>query len=205
MDCAGSGMTDYNNDTMEIARLVNHFLIAMPAMDDPNFSRTLTYVCEHNADGAMGIIVNRPFGMSVGDLFGRVGIPLMEGEPEQRFAGLPVYSGGPVQTDRGFVLHRKTQPWQSSLKVTDDIALTSSRDILQAMGSTGEPKEALISLGYAGWTAGQLEWELAQNLWLTVEADEHILFGLPTEERLAAAMQRLGVDFANLSEVAGHA
>ena len=205
VDCAGSGMTDYNNGIMEIARLVNHFLIAMPAMDDPNFSRTLTYVCEHNADGAMGIIVNRPFGMSVGDLFGRVGIPLTEGEPEQRFAGLPVYSGGPVQTDRGFVLHRKTQPWQSSLKVTDDIALTSSRDILQAMGSTGEPKEALISLGYAGWTAGQLEWELAQNTWLTVEADEHILFGLPTEERLAAAMQRLGVDFANLSEVAGHA
>lgn len=190
---------------MEITRLVNHFLIAMPAMDDPNFSRTLTYICEHNAEGAMGIVVNRPLEMNVGELFERVGIPLATGEAEWPFANQPVHAGGPVHPDRGFVLHRKAQPWQSTLKITDDIALTSSRDILQSMGSNGEPHEALISLGYAGWGAGQLEWELAQNTWLTVEADEHILFDLPTEERLAAAMKRLGVDFANLSEVAGHA
>ncbi len=190
---------------MEITCLVNHFLIAMPAMADPNFSRTLTYVCEHNAHGAVGIVINRTLDMRLGDLFNRVGIPLEEGEPEQRFAGLPVYAGGPVQTDRGFVLHRTARQWQSSLKVTDEIALTSSRDILQAMGSTGEPSEVLITLGYAGWTAGQLEWELAQNTWLTIEADAHILFELPTEDRLAAAMQQLGVNFANLSEVAGHA
>jgi putative transcriptional regulator len=190
---------------MEITRLVNHFLIAMPAMADPNFSRTLTYICEHNAEGAMGIVVNRPLEMNVGELFERVGISLVAGEPEQRFAQQPILAGGPVHADRGFVLHRKAQPWQSTLKITDDIALTSSRDILQAMGSSGEPREALISLGYAGWGAGQLEWELAQNAWLTVEADGHILFDLPAEERFAAAMKRLGVDFANLSEVAGHA
>lgn len=190
---------------MEITRLVNHFLIAMPAMDDPNFSRTLTYICEHNAEGAMGIVVNRPLEMNIGELFERVGIPLATGEAEWPFVSQPVHAGGPVHPDRGFVLHRKTQPWQSTLKITDDIALTSSRDILQAMGSSGEPHAALISLGYAGWGAGQLEWELAQNAWLTVEADEHILFDLPAEERLVAAMKRLGVDFANLSEVAGHA
>ena len=103
------------------------------------------------------------------------------------------------------MLHRPAGQWQSSLNVRDGIALTSSRDILQAMGSTGEPAEVLVSLGYAGWTAGQLEWELSQNAWLTVEADIDIIFDLPPEERLPAAMQLLGVDFANLSEVAGHA
>lgn len=190
---------------METVSLANHFLIAMPAMVDPNFSRTLTYICEHNPDGALGIIVNRPTEMSLGNLFERVDIELGAGEPQQRFGALPVYFGGPVQTDRGFVLHRPAGQWQSSLTVNDEIALTSSRDILQLMGSSGEPSEVLVSLGYAGWSAGQLEWELAQNAWLTVEADPEIIFALPPEERLPAAMQRLGVDFANLSEVAGHA
>ena len=190
---------------METVSLANHFLIAMPAMADPNFSRTLTYICEHNADGAIGIIVNRPMDMNLAGLFDRVSIPLEDEQAEARFAGLPVYFGGPVQTDRGFVLHRPGGQWQSSLNVSDQIALTSSRDILQAMGASGEPAEALVSLGYAGWSAGQLEWELAQNAWLTVGADPQILFELPPEERLAAAMQLLGVDFANLSEVAGHA
>jgi putative transcriptional regulator len=191
--------------TMETVSLANHFLIAMPAMVDPNFSRTLTYVCEHNADGAIGIIINRPIDMKLAGLFDRVGIPLEDPLAESRFAALPVYFGGPVQTDRGFVLHRPTGQWQSSLSVSERIGLTSSRDILQSMGSTGEPAEVLVSLGYAGWTAGQLEWELAQNAWLTVEADLDIIFVLPPEERLAAAMQLLGVDFANLSDVAGHA
>ena len=143
--------------------------------------------------------------MNLAGLFDRVSIPLEDEQAEARFAGLPVYFGGPVQTDRGFVLHRPAGQWQSSLNVSDDIALTSSRDILQAMGSSGEPGEVLVSLGYAGWTAGQLEWELAQNSWLTVEADAAILFDVPPEERLPAAMQLLGVDFANLSDVAGHA
>lgn len=190
---------------IESISLANHFLIAMPAMTDPNFSRSLTYLCEHNADGALGIIINRPLEISLGSLFERVSVPLAPGENQAKYNDLPVFFGGPVQTDRGFVLHRPVGAWQSTLNVTSDVGLTSSRDILQAMSSEGQPAEVLVSLGYAGWAAGQLEWELSQNAWLTVAADPDIIFGLPPEERLPAAMQLLGIDFANLSEVAGHA
>ena len=197
---------DYNDaDDMETISLAHHFLIAMPNMADPNFSRTLTYICEHNSDGALGVIVNRPTEMSLGELFERVDVDLEEGEPQQRFARLPVHYGGPVQPDRGFVLHRPAGTWQSTLLVNSEMALTSSRDILQAMGTHAEPAQVLVTLGYAGWTAGQLEWELAQNAWLTVAAEPAVIFGMPAEERLAAAMQLLGVNFANLSDVAGHA
>lgn len=185
--------------------LANHFLIAMPGMRDPNFARTLTYICEHNRDGALGLIVNRPLELSLATLFERVNLPLPPGERHDFFATRPVYFGGPVQTDRGFVLHRPPGQWQSSLKVTDEIALTSSRDVLQALFDTGEPHDVIVTLGYAGWAAGQLEWELAQNAWLTVAADPEIIFSLPPEERLNAAMHALGVDYANLCEVAGHA
>lgn len=185
--------------------LTNHFLIAMPAMADPNFARTLTYICEHNASGALGIILNRPLDMNVAGLFERVNIPLEAESAKAELAGLPVYFGGPVQTDRGFVLHRPQGQWHSTLAVTAEIGLTSSRDILEAMSENGLPREVVITLGYAGWAAGQIEWELAQNAWLTVAADPNVIFGLPSEERLPAAMQLLGIDFANLSEVAGHA
>jgi putative transcriptional regulator len=190
---------------MDNVSLTHHFLIAMPAMADPNFSRTLTYICEHNAEGALGVIVNRPMDMSLATLFERVSIPLETNEAVSHFGEKPVYFGGPVQTDRGFVLHRPSGDWQSSLKVTSDIALTSSRDILQTMSETGEPREVLVTLGYSGWSAGQLEWELSQNAWLTVTAEPTIIFDLPPEERLPAAMKLLGIDFANLSDVAGHA
>jgi putative transcriptional regulator len=198
--------TDYNGGTaMETVSLAHHFLIAMPAMADPNFSRTLTYICEHNDEGALGVIVNRPLEMDLATLFERVSIPL-EGEAGGKlFAGQPVYFGGPVQTDRGFVLHRPVGSWQSSLQINREIALTSSRDILESMNDAGEPTESLVALGYAGWAAGQLEWELAQNAWLTVAADLNIIFDVPAGERLTAAMQLLGVDFANLCDVAGHA
>lgn len=189
----------------ETTSLANHFLIAMPAMTDPNFSRTLTYVCEHNAGGALGIVVNRPLELNLATLFDRVSMPLKPGESLSRYQDIPVFYGGPVQPERGFVLHRPLGGWQSTLTVTEDIGLTSSRDILQAMSDAGEPHEVLVSLGYAGWAAGQIEWELSQNAWLTVPADPEIIFALPTEERLPAAMQLLGIDFANLSEVAGHA
>jgi putative transcriptional regulator len=190
---------------MENVSLTHHFLIAMPAMADPNFARTLTYICEHNDEGALGLIVNRPTEMDLVTLFERVSIPLESEGAGRQLAGQPVYFGGPVQTDRGFVLHRPVGHWQSSLQVNGEIALTSSRDILESMSGAGEPTENLVALGYAGWSAGQLEWELAQNAWLTVAADAHILFDLPPEERLVAAMQLLGVDFANLCDVAGHA
>jgi len=190
---------------MDNVSLTHHFLIAMPAMADPNFSRTLTYICEHNAEGALGVIINRPMEMSLATLFERVSIPLEADEAVTHFGEKPVYFGGPVQTDRGFVLHRPLGEWQSSLKVTGDIALTSSRDILQTMSETGEPHDVLVTLGYSGWSAGQLEWELSQNAWLTVAAEPQIIFGLSPEERLPAAMRLLGIDFANLSDVAGHA
>ena len=184
--------------------LTHNFLIAMPAMTDPNFARSLTYVCEHNEQGALGIIVNRPMNMDLATLFERINIPL-ESTHDETLGAMHVYYGGPVQTDRGFVLHRPTGRWQSTLTIRDDIGLTSTRDILEQIGATGTPSEILVTLGYAGWSAGQLEWELSQNAWLTVAADPQVLFELPAEERLAAAMHLLGVDFANLSDVAGHA
>jgi len=183
------------------ANFTHHFLIAMPAMVDDNFSRSLVYVAEHNDEGALGIIINRPLDLSVKELLERVEIP-----PQiSGFDASPVFFGGPVQTDRGFVLHRPHGEWQSSLQVTSEIALTSSKDILQNLAEKGEPKDVLISLGYAGWGAGQLEDELAQNGWLTVGADPRIIFELEVGERLDAAVRLLGIDFVNLSDVAGHA
>ena len=187
--------------TTPTINLTDHFLIAMPAMADPNFTRTLTYIAEHNENGAMGIIVNRPTDMRLATLFERIDIPFEQPD----FADLPVYFGGPVQSDRGFVLHRPAGDWHSTLRVSDSVALTSSRDVLQSLASEGQPGEVLVALGYSGWSAGQLEHELAQNAWLTVPANLDIVFSQPPEERLAAAMQLLGVDFAKLSDVAGHA
>jgi len=181
--------------------LTNHFLIAMPAMDDPYFSRTLIYLAEHNDQGALGLIVNRPIDLDLASLFEKIDIAL----EAPNVGRLPVFFGGPVQTDRGFVLHRPVGDWQSTLAVTSEIGLTSSRDVLQALGKDGKPSDIMVTLGYSGWGAGQLENELAQNAWLTVPANPRILFELPFEERLPSAMELLGVDFANLSEKAGHA
>lgn len=201
---------------MQSVNLTDHFLIAMPAMGDPYFARTLVYIAEHNARGALGLIVNRPLDMSLAILFEKIDIvPAREdGEASEggersgqgrRFDRISVCFGGPVQTDRGFVLHRPVGDWQSTLAINADTGLTSSRDVLQAVAANGQPQEILVTLGYAGWAAGQLEHELAQNAWLTVPADAQIIFGLPPEERLPAAMQLLGFDLANLSDVAGHA
>jgi len=186
---------------MDTISLANHFLIAMPAMADPHFSRTLTYICEHNEAGALGVIVNRPIDMTLGTLLERVDISSEANTP----VNAPIYFGGPVQTDRGFVLHGPSGHWQSQLRVDEEISLTSSRDILQSIGATGAPAHMLVMLGYSGWSAGQLEWEMTQNAWLTVKAEAHIIFDLPPDARLTAAMQLLGVDFASLSDVAGHA
>ncbi|MBP6653554.1 MAG: YqgE/AlgH family protein [Propionivibrio sp.] len=186
---------------MQSMNLTDHFLIAMPAMDDPYFSRTLIYIAEHNDQGALGLIVNRPIDMDLATLFEKIEVPL----ESPNVGRLPVYFGGPVQTDRGFVLHRPVGNWQSTLVVTSEVGLTSSRDVLQAVGKDGQPGEIMVTLGYSGWSAGQLENELVQNAWLTVPADPRILFELPFEERLPSAMETLGIDFANLSEKAGHA
>jgi putative transcriptional regulator len=186
---------------MQSANFTNQFLIAMPVLTDPHFAKSLVYICEHNDRGALGIIVNRPIDMTLGKLFERVELKL--DKPE--LANQPVYFGGPVQTDRGFVLHRPAGEWQSNLKVNDEIAMASSRDILLSIANHGTPADVLVTLGFSGWSAGQLENEIMQNAWLSVDANAHILFELPYEERLPAAMQVLGIDFASLSGMAGHA
>lgn len=186
---------------MKSVNLTDHFLIAMPAMDDPYFSKSLIYIAEHNEQGALGIIVNRPINMNLATLFEKIEVPFESPD----LGNLPVFFGGPVQTDRGFVLHRPVGAWQSTLAVNHEVGLTSSRDVLQAVARDGQPHEIMVSLGYSGWGAGQLEHELAQNAWLTVPADPAILFELPYEERLPSAMEKLGIDFTNLSEKAGHA
>lgn len=181
--------------------LSHHFLIAMPGMTDPSFAKSLTYVCEHNDQGALGIVVNRPISLTLSELFAQINLPLQAAELND----VPVHFGGPVQTDRGFVLHNPPGQWHSSLVVKENIALTTSKDILEAVGQGMGPKNILVTLGYAGWSQGQLEHELAQNAWLSVPATEHILFDIPAEERLAAAMASLGVDYAMLSGESGHA
>ena len=181
--------------------LTHHFLIAMPSMADPYFAKSLTYVCEHNEQGALGVVVNRPIDMTLQALFERLSLKLAHKD----LSDAPIYFGGPVQTDRGFVLHEPTGNWQSTLKVRDAIGLTTSKDILEAVGRGEGPQKLLVTLGYAGWSAGQLEHELTQNAWLTVEARDAIIFDLPAEERLPAAMELLGVDYARLADSAGHA
>jgi len=185
---------------METVNLTRQFLIAMPAMADPNFSRTLTFICEHNERGALGIVVNRPIEVTLGALFRQVEIPL----DDSPLADQPVFYGGPVQFDHGFVLHRPLGSWKSTLPV-GEIGLTTSRDILEAMAKGRGPRDHFVALGYAGWAPGQLEDEIKRNGWLTVAADINLIFSVPPEARYDAAMKVLGVNAANLSEEAGHA
>jgi putative transcriptional regulator len=189
------------NTVMPDLDLTHHFLIAMPAMQEGVFAGTLTYICEHNENGALGIVVNRPISLMLGDMFDQVNIPLKQ----PGLAKMPVHYGGPVQTERGFVLHDTPGNWESTLRIKDKLALTTSRDILEAIGTGKGPRNLIVTLGYAGWDQGQLEHEITENIWLTVPASEHILFDLPAEERLAAAMELLGVSYATLMEDAGHA
>lgn len=186
---------------MSDLNLSDQFLIAMPAMADPSFAKALIYICEHNEQGALGIIINRPISLTLGELFEQIKVPLEQ--PDLK--NLPVHFGGPVQTDRGFVLHDPIGRWQSTLAINEKVGLTTSKDILQAVGEGLGPHNIFVSLGYSGWEPGQLEHELAQNAWLSLASSEHILFEMPAEERLFAAMHLLGVDYATLSEDAGHA
>lgn len=182
--------------------LKNHFLIAMPAMSDPNFAHSITYVCEHNDEGAMGIVVNRPMDLMVGDILSHLKIE----QYDTSYDDVPVMCGGPVQMERGFVLHRfEPYQWENSQRLHQDICLTSSRDILQAIAVNEGPRETLIALGYAGWSAGQLDDEMAQNAWLSVKADPRIIFSTPCEQRWQAAANLLGIDLSLLSDQIGHA
>jgi putative transcriptional regulator len=187
--------------SMSSINLTHHFLIAMPSMADPYFAKSLTYICEHNDQGALGLVVNRPIDMTLQALFERLSLDFRD----PAVADAPIYFGGPVQTDRGFVLHMPAGNWQTTLRVGEAIGLTTSKDILEAVGRGEGPARLLVTLGYAGWSPGQLEHEITQNAWLTVEASDDILFETPAEERLPAAMELLGLDYARLQDEAGHA
>ncbi|MCB1788187.1 MAG: YqgE/AlgH family protein [Chromatiaceae bacterium] len=183
------------------ASLKNQLLIAMPALQDPNFARTVTYICEHGEHGAMGIVLNRPTDLCLADILQHMQIEGGLGDAGEQI----VYLGGPVEEERGFVLHTHTAPWDSTLAVNEDISITTSRDILEAMARGDGPSRTLVALGYAGWGAGQLERELKENAWLSGPVDQSILFDLPAEQRWEAAARLLGVDVHLLSSEAGHA
>jgi len=186
---------------MRSTNLTNQFLIAMPSLADPNFSQTVTYICAHNEDGAMGIVINRQLDMSLGEVFQQMDLH----SDDETIEAMPVYLGGPVQADRGFVLHHSITEWQSSAKVSDDIGIATSRDILEAIAGGTGPEESLVALGYAGWGAGQLEEEIKSNAWLSGPADLNIIFHTPCEQRWNAAAKLLGVDIDTLSSDVGHA
>ncbi|MGE6528239.1 YqgE/AlgH family protein [Pseudomonas sp. NPDC077382] len=181
--------------------LKHQFLIAMPHMADPNFAQTLIYLVEHNRDGAMGLIVNRPSGLNLGDILEQLR-PEQPGNASSQH--LTIFSGGPVQTDRGFVLHPADAQFQATLDL-GQLGVTTSQDVLFAIADGYGPQQQFIALGYAGWEPGQLEAELADNAWLSCPAQPEILFDLPYEQRLTAAAASLGVDLRLLSNQVGHA
>jgi putative transcriptional regulator len=181
--------------------LQDHFLIAMPAMADPNFTETVTYICKHDESGAFGLVITRPTNLSLGEMLGQLAIDLKD----RRLAERPVMHGGPVEPERGFVLHRSDQPFEATLVVGGDVKLTSSPDVLAAIGLGYGPDPALVALGYAGWGSGQLEAELGSNTWLTVPANPAIIFETPFDQRWTAALGLPGVDIRRITQYAGHA
>ncbi len=181
--------------------LQNHFLVAMPNLGDPNFNQSVTYICQHDDHGAIGIVINRPGAFTFGEICARLNIDLIETAP----AEAPVLTGGPVEPERGFVLHGQGADFESTISVGNGINLTASRDILEAIAAGAGPDKAVLALGYAGWGTGQLEAELAANAWLSVEATADILFDTPFENRWAAAAQLLGIDIHGISNYSGHA
>lgn len=180
----------------------NHFLIAMPSLDDPLFKRSVTYVCEHNADGAMGIVINHPLNVTVGDLLKQLDIAY---DDQAATAAAHVCAGGPVQHERGFVLHTPKQGYSSSLRLNDELMVTTSKDILQELATDTAPEKFLLALGYAGWDAGQLEQEMANNAWLLIPADNAIIFDLSHAEKWQAATAKMGIKTWQLTNEAGHA
>jgi putative transcriptional regulator len=187
---------------MSASSYTNHLLIAMPSLVDPTFSHTVTLICEHTPDkGALGIVLNKPLPMKLSDVLSQ-----MKLEPaDEQIAAKPVLRGGPVNTDRGFVLHRPGGKWDSTHKVSDIIQVTTSRDVLAAMARGEGPSDAFIALGYAGWDPGQLEREIRENAWLPIPVDARVVFDLPFEQRWHATWQFLGIDVEKVSPVSGNA
>jgi len=181
--------------------LKHQFLIAMPHMADPNFAQTLTYIVEHNANGAMGLVVNRPQELNLADILEQL---RPDEEPPLSTLQIPIYSGGPVQTDRGFVLHSSERSYEATIEL-EGLSLSTSQDVLFALANGEGPAQSLITLGYAGWEAGQLEAELADNAWLNCPFDPEIIFSLASDQRLSAAAASLGINLSLLTSQAGHA
>jgi putative transcriptional regulator len=189
--------------------LTNQFLIAMPGMVDPTFAGSVVYLCEHNEKGALGLVINKPVDIKLKNLFEKVELALTR----EDIADEPVYFGGPVHTERGFVLHERIQaegeqgsPYNSTLAVAGgELDMTTSKDVLEALAEGSGPKKLLVTLGYSGWGAGQLEDELSRNGWLTVNADPKVIFDTPVEQRYERAVALLGIDPRMLSQEAGHA
>ncbi|MDX1668858.1 MAG: YqgE/AlgH family protein [Limnobacter sp.] len=193
-------MSDDNPPDPEFS-LTGQLLVAMPGMTDPRFERSVVYVCEHSSQGAMGLIVNKSTEISLSDLFAKVELEVRTIFPEDSW----VLDGGPVSTERGFVLHSVDRVWNSSLTIDDEVAMTTSRDILEAVASGHAPKHWLITLGYSGWSKGQLEQELAANAWLNLPADRGLLFDEPLESRFNAAFRLMGIDPLMVSGTSGNA
>jgi len=190
--------------------LTNHFLIAMPGLEDPLFARSVVYLCEHSERGALGLVINKPCDISLKGLFDKVELPLMRTDLVED----PVFYGGPVQTERGFVLHeaifkeaeRPTEPvYSSTMIIPGGLEMTTSRDVLEAISSGSGPRKVMVSLGYSAWGEGQLEAELIDNSWLTVEADVRVIFDTPIDQRYEQALQLLGLQAWMLTPDAGHA
>ena len=181
--------------------LTNQLLIAMPGMVDPNFSTTVTLICEHNDEGALGIVINRPLELKLAGLFEQLDVK----DPDPQAADRPVLMGGPVGPERGFVLHDPGDTYENSLEVSNDIHLTLSRDVIDAMATGAGPRKSLVALGYAGWEPGQLENEMLANSWLSVPATSEIVFDTPFDDRWMSAARLLGIDISQISPDAGHA
>lgn len=185
--------------------LANQFLIAMPGMADEAFAGSVIYLCEHNEKGALGLVINKPISLTLGSLFEKVELS----PPSEALAATAVYYGGPVQTERGFVLHEtldaEGKHYNATLAVPGGLEMTTSRDVLEALSNGSGPRRVLVTLGYSGWAAGQLEEEIGRNGWLTVDAEPNIIFDTPVEQRYERALGLLGVDPRMLSQEAGHA
>ncbi|MFC3024957.1 YqgE/AlgH family protein [Vibrio zhugei] len=185
--------------------LSNHFLVAMPNMQDPNFQNSVIYLCEHNEEGAMGLIINTPIDVTVEGMLKQVDVEPAYPQSQPASLAKPVINGGPIAEDRGFFLHRPGDHYTSSVTMSSDIAITTSKDILSVLGTSAEPEDYLVALGYSSWSAGQLEAELAENAWLTIEADADLIFNTPLSEKWHKAIATLGISPAHLSGDSGHA
>lgn len=183
------------------ASFSNQLLIALPALDDPQFARSVALICQHDGEGAMGVVVNRASEYNLGEVLAQMNLEARD----PVLANQIVLNGGPVHPERGFVLHDGERQWDSTLAIGGGLALTTSRDILEAMAEGQGPEHVVVALGCAGWGAGQLEYELGENSWLTAPADAELLFALPLEQRWQAAGGRLGIDITRVTDYSGHA